>query len=63
MAASWKIENYRDAVRLANAAGMDAANARMRKDGRTTWTQDDFDHGVAVTNRMLRQLGYKTAAP
>jgi hypothetical protein len=56
------IRSYRQALRIARAAGEDAANRRMRKAGRRRWTAADYDHAVAVMSRVLEQLGYGLAA-
>ncbi len=37
---------------LAMAAAKDAANARMRKAGRTKWNRADYNHMVRVFNRL-----------
>jgi hypothetical protein len=33
----------------------------MRKAGRRRWTAADYDHAVAVMNRVLDRLGYGLA--
>jgi hypothetical protein len=38
---------------LARAAGQDAANVRMRAEGRKTWSQDDYNTAVTVCNELL----------
>jgi hypothetical protein len=52
------VRSYGEALRIARAAGEDAANRRMRKAGRRRWTAADYDHAVDVMNRVLGQLGY-----
>jgi hypothetical protein len=37
---------------LAMAAGKDAANARMRKAGRTAWNRADYNESVRVFYRL-----------
>ena len=37
---------------LARAAGMDAANKRMKAGGRTAWSREDYDAGVAEFRRL-----------
>lgn len=37
---------------LAHAAGMDAANRSMRKAGRTSWNEEDYNVGVSEQNRL-----------
>lgn len=37
---------------LARAAGMDAANRSMRKAGRTSWNEEDYNVGVVEQNRL-----------
>jgi hypothetical protein len=44
----------------ARAAGEDAAKRRMRKAGRTEMSARDYDHAVAVMEKMLFDLGYDT---
>jgi hypothetical protein len=56
-----RIKSYTEAVRLANLAGEDAANRRMRKAGRKTWTASDYDHAVKITESILVDLGFDTA--
>ena len=38
---------------LAFASGTDAANAAMRKAGRSCWNEEDRNLAVATTNRLL----------
>ena len=52
------VRSYREALRIARSAGEDAANRRMRKADRRRWTRADYNHAVAVMNRVLAQLGY-----
>ena len=53
-----RVKSYTEAVRLANAAGMDAANRRMRKAGRKAWTLEDHNHACRVVEDFLVKLGY-----
>ena len=53
-----RVKTYKEAVRLANAAGLDAAKRRMKKAGRTVMSASDFDQAVRVTEKMLTDLGY-----
>lgn len=53
-----RLKSYEQAVQVANAAGMDAANKRMRKAGRKVWTEADYAHAVAVSQKFLTDLGY-----
>jgi hypothetical protein len=55
-----RVKTYTEAVRLANAAGMDAAKKRMRKAGRGAMSVDDRNHGVDVVERLLGDLGFDT---
>ena len=41
---------------LARAAGMDAGNESMRKNGRTVWNEDDYNAASALTNKLLEKL-------
>lgn len=41
---------------LARRCGQDAANARMRKAGRTEWNEDDFNEASRVTNDLLHRI-------
>ena len=52
------IRSCEEALRIARAAGADAANRRMRKAGRSGWTAADYDYAVDVMRRVLKQLGY-----
>jgi hypothetical protein len=56
------VRSYSEALRIARAAGADAANRRMRKAGRSRWTKADYNHAVAVMVRFLVQLGYDFVA-
>lgn len=53
-----RVKSYTEAVRLANAAGMDAANRRMKKAGRTQWSLEDRNHCCDVVEEVLTALGY-----
>lgn len=53
-----RVKSYKEAVRLANSAGLDAANRRMRKAGRKAMSESDFDHATKVTTKMLTDLGF-----
>jgi hypothetical protein len=53
-----RVKSYTEAVRLANAAGIDAAKKRMRKAGRTVMSAADRDHAVDVIERILADLGF-----
>jgi hypothetical protein len=53
-----RVKSYTEAVRLANAAGIDAAKKRMRKAGRTVMSAADRDHAVDVIERILVDLGF-----
>jgi hypothetical protein len=56
-----RVKTYKDAVRLANAAGLDDAKRRMRKAGRKVMSAADYDHAVSVTERILTDLGFDIA--
>jgi hypothetical protein len=53
-----RVKSYTEAVRWANAAGIDAAKKRMRKAGRTVMSAADRDHAVDVIERILVDLGF-----
>lgn len=53
-----RVKSYQEAVRLANAAGMDAANRRMKKAGRTAWSTADRNHCCEVVEEILVSVGY-----
>ena len=53
-----RVKSYTEAVRLANAAGIDAAKKRMRKAGRSVMSAADRDHAVDVIERILVDLGF-----
>ena len=57
-----RVKSYAEAVRLANAAGLDAANRRMRKAGRTAWSAADRNHCCEVVEDILVKLGYDVRA-
>jgi len=41
---------------LARAVAVDAANRRMRKAGRTSWSRGDYNEAVRVFNRLCIRL-------
>lgn len=43
-------------MKLAYAAGCDAANRRMRKAGRKKWNKADYNHAVSVMRRLLKLI-------
>ena len=53
-----RVKSYTEAVRLANAAGIDASKKRMRKSGRRIMSEADYNHGVDVTEKFLASLGF-----
>lgn len=53
-----RIKTYKEAVRLANSAGLDAAKRRMKKSGRTVLSAADFDHAAGVSQKVLTDLGF-----
>jgi hypothetical protein len=53
-----RVKSFAEALRLANAAGMDAANRRMHKAGRATWSLSDRNHCCEVVETVLEALGY-----
>ena len=52
------VKSYKEAARLARSAGEDAANRRMRKAGRKSWSAADHDHAVDVTEGFLVDLSF-----
>lgn len=53
-----RVKSYTEAVRLARAAGEDAANRRVRRAGRKAWSEADHAHAARVTSALLADLGY-----
>ena len=53
--------NFAVALTLAAAAGADAANRRADREGRTTWSDADFDHAADTCQRTLAALGFDFA--
>jgi hypothetical protein len=53
-----RVKSYKEAVRLANSAGLDAAKRRMGKAGRKVMSASDYDHAAGVTTRVLTDLGF-----
>lgn len=53
-----RIRSYTEAVRLAQIAGEDAANKRMRAKGRKVWSAADHDHAAAVAHDIMQSLGF-----
>ena len=56
-----RVKSYKEAVQLARCAGEDAANKRMRKAGRKTWSAADHDHAARVTQAIITDLGFDIA--
>lgn len=56
-----RVKTYKEAVRLANSAGLDAAKRQMRKAGRKVMSAADFDHAARVTEGVLTDLGFDIA--
>ncbi len=53
-----RVKTYKEAVRIANSAGLDAAKRRMGKSGRKVMSAADFDHAASVTENVLTDLGF-----
>lgn len=53
-----RVKTYKEAVRLANSAGLDAAKRRMSKAGRKVMCAADHDHAASVTQSILTDLGF-----
>ena len=53
-----RVKTYKEAVRIANSAGLDAAKRRMSKSGRKVMSAADFDHAASVTQNVLTDLGF-----
>ena len=53
-----KVKTFAEAVRLANASGLDTAKKRMRHDGRSELNADDFDLAADEVDRIVRELGF-----
>lgn len=53
-----RVKSYKEAVQLARCAGEDAANRRMRKAGRKSWSEADHVYAVRVTEDILVHLGF-----
>jgi hypothetical protein len=52
------VRDYQTALRIARAAGADAANRQAHKAGRKVWSQADHECACATMQRVLRELGY-----
>ena len=57
-----QVKSYQEALHFARCAGEDAANRRMRKARRTTWSDADYSHAVSVIEKMLLDLGFDVVA-
>ena len=53
-----RIGGFREAYRVAHAAGWDAGNRRMAAAGRAEWDSDDFAHAAATFQSVIRALGF-----
>jgi len=49
---------FREALRLANAAGLDAGNRSAKRVGRADWSGDDYDAACDTIETVLCALGY-----
>lgn len=56
-----RVKSFNEALHFARCAGEDVANKRMRKAGRTAWSESDHDRAVRETERVLIGLGYDVA--
>ncbi|CAH2603920.1 conserved protein of unknown function [Rhodovastum atsumiense] len=50
--------SYGEALRLASAAGVQAANRSMERGERSEWNEQDWDAAQRMTAQVLRELGY-----
>ena len=50
-------------LEIAWAISLDRANARMRDGGRTKWNRHDYNHAVAVFNRLWPEGEDLTPSP
>jgi hypothetical protein len=50
------LKRYIAPTEIANAAGRDAANRRMRAEGRTSWNEADYNVACAEYSRVLESL-------
>ncbi len=53
-----RLDSYRDAYRLAHAAGWDAGERRMVRAGRTAWDRGDFAAAAAAFRQVMMALGH-----
>jgi hypothetical protein len=49
---------YRDAVKLANAAGRDAGNRSAQRHNRKAWNEDDQQAAHEACDAVLVRLGF-----
>lgn len=61
MANGFKIDTPQIAHEIASGAGMDAANAQMRKAGRETWNRADYNLAAETTQRWYANFGILNA--
>lgn len=54
--AAIEVASYADALRIARAAGADAANKRMRSEGRTSWDEADYVLACKTTVDLMAKL-------
>ena len=47
-----------EAIRIANAAGMDAANRSMARRGRAAWNEADYQAAHDAFEKVLGGLGF-----
>jgi len=50
--------SYRDAVKIANAAGRDAANRSASHAGRKAWNETDRDAAQETSDAVLIRYGF-----
>ena len=53
-----RVKSFKEALHFARRAVDDAANRRMRKAGRKSWSEADYAHAVHVTEDFLVNLGF-----
>lgn len=54
--------NFKSDLKIANAAGMDAANRAMRAAGRSAWNDDDAALACDTCSTLLRSWGWDFVA-
>jgi len=49
---------FREVVKIANAAGMDAGNRSAKRNNRKAWNEADRDAAIEANNAVMFRMGF-----